>query len=81
MLAASQSLSSMMVPVSAYLPICPEDKRCVFERSTCLDEARIRGERGAGLGLAIIHEAVAIRGSTRFCANRLNRFSRVAWGA
>jgi signal transduction histidine kinase len=46
-------------------PGIPEDARAsVFERFTRLDEARDRGHGGAGLGLAIVAEAVAAHGGT-----------------
>lgn len=46
-------------------PGVPEGERSrIFERFVRLDEARTRGEGGAGLGLAIVAELVAAHGGT-----------------
>jgi signal transduction histidine kinase len=46
-------------------PGVPPDQRArVFERFVRLDDARARGEGGAGLGLAIVAEVVAAHGGT-----------------
>lgn len=42
----------------------PADRDRVFQRFTRLDEARTRGDGGAGLGLAIVRELVTATGGT-----------------
>lgn len=44
--------------------IAAEDRQRVFDRFTRLDEARSRDVGGAGLGLAIVRDAVAAHGGT-----------------
>lgn len=46
-------------------PGVPEGERArIFDRFVRLDEARARGQGGAGLGLAIVAELVAAHGGT-----------------
>ena len=44
--------------------IDPIDRERIFERFVRLDEARVRDEGGAGLGLAVVETVVSAAGGT-----------------